>query len=184
MPVLKIFKLTDSAIIPALATSGSACFDLHADLPSWIKVKVFDEGGVRAAQTTTNHFLDNAGLAAGSSYFCVHPGQRALIPTGLVMDIPTGYSVRLHPRSGIALKQGLTLINAEGVVDSDYVEEVCAAVINLSTREVMIEHGDRICQAELVRNIEVSLAEINERPGQKTTRVGGFGSTDSKQRQG
>lgn len=103
--------------------------------------------------------------------------QRLLVRTGLIFDIPDGYSIRLHPRSGLAIKHGITLINAEGVIDSDYVEEVRVPIINLGQLQFTINHGDRICQAELVENLVPMPEEITEAPARKTTRVDGFGST-------
>jgi dUTP pyrophosphatase len=93
------------------------------------------------------------------------------------MDIPQGYSVRLHARSGTSLKQGLVLANAEGVIDSDYVEEVFVMLHNISGNAVTINHGDRVAQAELVKNVEYSVEETPARPLPKTNRQGGFGST-------
>ena len=104
-------------------------------------------------------------------------GERTLIPTGLVLDIPEGYSVRLHPRSGMSFKKGLTLANCEGVIDSDYIEEVYILMVNISTEIQYIEHGDRICQGELVKNESVEFVELEECPSIKTNREGGFGST-------
>jgi dUTP pyrophosphatase len=107
----------------------------------------------------------------------IDPGQRVLVRTGLKLDIPEDFSVRLHPRSGLAIKHGITLINAEGVIDSDYVEEVKVPIINLSSIQYTINHGDRICQAETVRNYSTKPYEILSPPPPKTERAGGFGST-------
>tara|TARA_Y100000996_G_C22525509_1_gene644259 strand:- start:28 stop:474 length:447 start_codon:yes stop_codon:yes gene_type:complete len=117
----------------------------------------------------------------GRPYVIIAPGDRLLIPTGIIFDIPEGYSIRLHPRSGLALKRGLTLCNAEGVIDSDYVEPVYAAVLNQSGRTQNIYYGDRICQAEQRSAKHINRFEIlSQRPAQKTDRDGGFGSTGTK----
>lgn len=107
----------------------------------------------------------------------VQPGDRVMVPTGLIFDIPEGYSVRLHARSGASLKQGLVLANAEGVIDSDYVNEVMVLVYNISQNQIVINAGDRIAQGELVKDIEYSISESAARPGVKTNRTGGMGST-------
>ena len=107
----------------------------------------------------------------------IYPGERALIPTGLILDIPTGYSVRLHVRSSMALKQGIALANSEGVIDSDYVEPTFVMLYNSSTSTVHILNGERICQGELVSMMDYTLDRIYAKPGSKTDRVGGFGST-------
>jgi dUTP pyrophosphatase len=100
-----------------------------------------------------------------------------MVPTGLIMDIPKGYSVRLHARSGASLKQGLVLANAEGVIDSDYVQEVMVLVYNISGNAITIGSGDRIAQAELVKDSEYEIVETASRPMIKTNRTGGMGST-------
>jgi len=107
----------------------------------------------------------------------IDPGQRVLVRTGLKLDIPDDFSVRLHPRSGLAIKHGITLINAEGVIDADYVEEVKVPIINLGDLQYTINHGDRICQAETARNYSTKPYEILSPPPPKTERAGGFGST-------
>tara|TARA_Y100000996_G_C22525649_1_gene644328 strand:+ start:1284 stop:1730 length:447 start_codon:yes stop_codon:yes gene_type:complete len=117
----------------------------------------------------------------GRPYVVIAPGDRLLIPTGIIFDIPEGYSIRLHPRSGLALKKGLTLCNAEGVIDSDYVEPVYAAILNQSGRAQNIYFGDRICQAEQRSAKHRNIFEVlYEKPAQKTDRDGGFGSTGTK----
>jgi len=103
--------------------------------------------------------------------------ERMLIPTGLIADIPPGFSIRLHSRSGLAFKQGVYLTNCEGVIDSDYVDPIFAMVTSLSNVPVKIYNGDRICQGELVRCEKYTLNESDEPPTQKTDREGGFGST-------
>ena len=107
----------------------------------------------------------------------IAPADRVLVPTGLVFDIPEGYSVRLHPRSSISLKRGLTLTNGEGIIDSDYYHETFIMFTNTSADEVRITHGERIAQGELIKTLDYSLEESIIIPEQKTNRVGGFGST-------
>ena len=99
------------------------------------------------------------------------------IPTGLILDIPVGYSVRVHPRSGLAYKKGITLLNAEGIIDSDYTDELKIILHNTSNTNFIIHHGDRIAQGELVKSLDYTLEECYTAPTQKTDRVGGFGST-------
>ncbi len=99
------------------------------------------------------------------------------ISTGLILDIPVGYSVRIHPRSGLAYKKGITLLNAEGIIDSDYTDELKILLYNTSNMDFIIQHGDRIAQGELVKNLDYVIEECYNAPVQKTDRVGGFGST-------
>ena len=107
----------------------------------------------------------------------VNPNERVLIPTGLIFDIPNGHSVKLYPRSGLTLKQGLTLANNVGIIDSDYVEPVFAMVTNISGTTQYVKHNERICQGELSKDELCILEEISEKPERKTNRDGGFGST-------
>jgi dUTP pyrophosphatase len=107
----------------------------------------------------------------------IQPGDRIMVPTGLILDIPEGHSVRVHARSGLSLKQGLVLANAEGVIDSDYVEELMVLIWNISDNAIQINTGDRIAQAELIKDAEYEIAVTAIRPVTKTARVGGMGST-------
>jgi dUTP pyrophosphatase len=166
MQTLKFFRLVDDISVPQASTTGSACFDLQAYLRS---------------QSITMYNKWNEKSTFTADQFCVgirvDPGERVLVPTGLVLDIPQGYSVRIHPRSGLSLKQGLTLVNAEGVIDSDYVEELFIPLYNASGISVQLKHGDRIAQGELVRTELCEIVESTTRPERKTDRAGGFGST-------
>ena len=107
----------------------------------------------------------------------INPHERALIPTGLIFDIPRGCSIRLYPRSSLALKQGLTLANNVGIIDSDYVEPVYMMVYNISGYQQFVSDGIRICQAEMVKELPYMIMKSDVRPEQKTDRDGGFGST-------
>ena len=105
------------------------------------------------------------------------PMERALIRTGLTFKIPDGYSIRLHPRSGMALKYGLTLANCEGVVDEDYTFETKIIMLNTSNDHIKIYNRDRIAQAELVKYEQPRFLEIFETITKESNRNGGFGST-------
>jgi len=138
--------------------------------------RMFDEVEHPSLATAGSACVDIRAYCPNGSYI-IDPGQRLLIRTGLIFDIPNGYSIRLHPRSGLSIKNGITLINAEGVIDSDYVEEVKIPIINLGHHQFTVNHGERVCQAELVENYIAYPQEIMEPPARKTTRAGGFGST-------
>ena len=104
------------------------------------------------------------------------PFGRAKIPTGLYMEIPAGYEAQVRPRSGLAARQGLTVLNAPGTIDSDYRGEVEVILINLGTEPVTVKNGDRIAQMVLSPVIR---AAISETPFLSETGrgTGGFGST-------
>lgn len=106
----------------------------------------------------------------------LQPFERALIPTGLFIELPTGYEAQIRPRSGLAIKQGITCLNTPGTIDADYRGEIKVILINLSQQEQVIEPGDRIAQMiiQQVNKIvwqEVENLEITER------NAGGFGHT-------
>jgi dUTP pyrophosphatase len=100
-----------------------------------------------------------------------------IVPTGLIFDIPEGYSLRIHARSGLSLKQGLVLVNSEAVIDSDFVHETSVLLVNTSNNPISVRHGDRIAQAELVPVLSYDFSEIKKAPKDKTSRKGGLGST-------
>jgi len=162
---LKFFKLVPQVKGPAFATEGSACFDIYASLINDTEVMCYDSWG------------DIRPRIVQDSKIPVAMGDRMLIPTNLVFDIPSGWSVRLHPRSGLALKRGLVLANQEGVIDSDYIDPVFVILTNLGHKHQDIYDGDRICQGEMIRDYHYNVEEVYERPRQKTDRQGGFGST-------
>lgn len=104
------------------------------------------------------------------------PLQRALVPTGLFIELPVGYEAQIRPRSGLALKKGITVLNTPGTIDADYRGEICVILINLSSEDFIIEHGERICQMVVATHESVQWlpAEILE----ETQRgAGGFGHT-------
>ena len=104
--------------------------------------------------------------------------ERKLIPTGLYMKIPEGYEIQVRPRSGLALKHGISCANSIGTVDSDYTAEVGVILINLSKDDFTVNPSERIAQLVLNKVEHVEWESVNELP--QTTRNGGFGSTGVK----
>ncbi|NBX92039.1 MAG: dUTP diphosphatase [Proteobacteria bacterium] len=104
------------------------------------------------------------------------PQERRAIPTGLSFGIPTGFEIQVRPRSGLSIKQGLTVINAPGTIDSDFRGEVMILIVNLGHEAVTIQHGDRIAQLVLQKVDQIKWKEVSSLS--ETQRgVGGFGST-------
>lgn len=103
-------------------------------------------------------------------------GARALVPTGLHMAIPQGYEVQVRPRSGLALKRGVTLVNTPGTIDSDYRGEVGVILINLGDAAVEIAHGDRIAQMIVAPVVQAGFDPV-ETLDETDRGSGGFGST-------
>ena len=102
------------------------------------------------------------------------PGERLLVPTGVALALPAGHEAQIRPRSGLALRHGLTLLNAPGTVDSDYRGEVAVIVVNLGREPVRIQRGDRIAQLVVSRLAPVVLREADELP-ESARGAGGFG---------
>lgn len=109
----------------------------------------------------------------------LQPLERRLIPTGLYIELPEGYEAQIRPRSGLALKRGLTVLNTPGTIDADYRGEVGVILINLSSEPQTIESGERICQMVIARHEQPELVEVQEL---STTErgTGGFGHSGEK----
>jgi dUTP pyrophosphatase len=173
-PVVKYFKIDESAKAPVKGTDFAACYDVHA---------CFHERYVKARDSLNRPveldawYSSYGGQPKNYKHVSLEPRHRCLIPTGLIFDIPEGYSVRIHPRSGIAWKEGVTVANCEGVVDSDYYHETFIMLINHSGYSFVMNDGDRIAQIEIVKDSVTVMEETNTAPTQKTNRQGGFGHT-------
>lgn len=165
MAKLRIYKTDPSIVLPKFQTEQSACFDVAHQMNGKFEYTGFASNN----KPMVRPFKDGA--------LFVNPKERVMVPTGLIFDIPEGYSVRLHARSGLSFKKGLVLANSEAVIDSDYVEETFVLLYNRSDNGVWIQNGDRICQGEMVRSSRYSIEETEERPQVKTSRNGGMGST-------
>jgi dUTP pyrophosphatase len=104
------------------------------------------------------------------------PLQRALVPTGLYIQLPEGYEAQIRPRSGLAVKHGISIVNSPGTIDADYRGEICVILINLSNEEFTINDGDRICQMVITEHSRVEWQEVVKL--EETNRgSGGFGHT-------
>lgn len=108
----------------------------------------------------------------------LQPGQRQLIPSGLRLEIPTGYEAQVRPRSGLALRHGLTVLNSPGTIDADYRGEVGVVLINHGTEAVTLNRGDRIAQMVFAKVEEVTWDIVDDLEDSQRGR-GGFGSTGS-----
>lgn len=104
------------------------------------------------------------------------PMQRALIPTGLSIELPHGYECQMRPRSGLSLRSGITLVNTPGTVDSDFRGEIGAIVINLSDQEFVINDGERICQMVITSYTHAEWEQV-KRLDETVRGDGGFGHT-------
>ena len=104
------------------------------------------------------------------------PGERALVPTGIIMAIPQGYEVQIRPRSGLAIKHGITMVNSPGTIDSDFRGEIHLLVINHGQQAFTLKHGDRMAQM-VVQKIHQAEIVLASEVDQTQRGHGGFGST-------
>jgi len=118
--------------------------------------------------------------ACGDAAVVVRPGERVAVPTGLAVEIPAGYEIQVRPRSGMAFKKGLTVVNTPGTIDSDYRGEIQVLMINLGTESVTIAPGDRVAQLVLSEVPQIGWVEAPDLT-QSTRGAGGFGSTGISQ---
>lgn len=109
----------------------------------------------------------------------VQPLEKVIVPTGLFMEIPIGYEAQVRPRSGLAFKHGITVLNSPGTIDADYRGEIKVILINLSQEIFTIEKGERIAQMVIAAHEQAEWIEVNEL-GTTERGAGGFGSTGKK----
>ena len=151
--------------LPKYETPQSAGMDLRADLWSINEKFLFDAHVVRNLDNTISNII-------------IEPGGRALIPTELYTAIPAGYEVQVRPRSGLALKYGVTVLNTPGTIDADYRNSWGVILMNHGNKAFEVYQGDRIAQAVLAKVEQIEWQEVSELDS--TDRgLGGFGSTGS-----
>lgn len=150
--------------LPNYATPLSAGMDLRADF---------------SRISNDNHLIVYGDIdLENNTKLTLYPGARVLIPTGLKIALPEGYEARIQPRSGLALKKGISVVNSPGCVDADYREEIGVILINHGIEPFVIESGDRIAQMIVSKVEHVEFEEVDCLT--KTDRNGGFGSTGAK----
>ncbi|MAY75595.1 MAG: dUTP diphosphatase [Phycisphaerae bacterium] len=146
---VEVQRLDERATLPVRKSELAAGFDLAACLPRG----AFESGSITLA-----------------------PGERVAVPTGLALAIPAGFEGQIRPRSGLAMRHGITVVNAPGTIDADYRGELQVALVNLSREAFEISHGDRVAQLVIAAVAPVAFVEASELS--ETARgVGGFGST-------
>jgi dUTP pyrophosphatase len=115
-------------------------------------------------------------VAAVADELVLAPGDRALVPTGFALEIPEGFEVQLRPRSGLAVKHGITLLNSPGTIDSDYRGPVGIVLVNIGQEPFTVRRGERIAQLVVAPVVQASFREV-EALAASTRGEGGFGST-------
>ena len=144
-----------------------------------MKVRIINRSSFPLPEYAT---VNSAGMdvrANISEAVALGPLERAMIPTGLYMAIPSGYECQVRPRSGLAAKHGISVLNAPGTIDADYRGEVKVILVNLSNETFVIEPGERIAQIVVVRHESVEWESV-EVLDETSRGEGGFGSTGTK----
>ena len=152
--------------LPKYETSMSAGMDVRADFSN-----ITPEKPIKAFGNCQFVFKTDK----NNPYLILDPGCRALIPTGIFTAIPEGYEIQVRPRSGLALKEGISLCNTPGTIDSDYRAEIGVILINHGLKPVVIEDGERIGQFVLSKVSQIEWIEVDSLD--ETDRKGGFGHT-------
>ena len=144
-----------------------------------MKVKVINKSENSLPQYATPLSAGMDVRAANEQPIKIDPLQRAIVPTGLFLEIPAGYEVQVRPRSGLAAKKGITVLNAPGTIDADYRGEVCVILVNMSSEPFVVENGERIAQLVLSRHECIEWDECRSL-SESERGDGGFGSTGVK----
>ena len=141
-----------------------------------MKVQIINKSHHQLPQYAT---IQSAGVdlrANLSDPVVLAPMQRALIPTGLYISLPAGYEAQVRPRSGLAIKKGITVLNSPGTIDADYRGEICIILINLSQEEFVVNDGERVAQMVIARHEQAEWVEV-ETLDETDRGAGGFGHT-------
>ena len=144
-----------------------------------MKVKIINRSNNALPAYETAHAAGLDIRAHLTEAICIAPMQRQLIPTGLFIELPIGYEAQIRPRSGLAFKNGITVLNSPGTVDADYRGEVGVILVNLSAEEFVIEDGERIAQMVIAKHEQADWVEV-ETLDETERGAGGFGSTGVK----
>jgi len=139
-----------------------------------VKIKCISKHGV--PEYITEHAAGMDLMASLEKPVKLGPMERAMIGTGIFIELPVGYEAQIRPRSGLAIKKGLTILNAPGTIDADYRGEIMVILANLSENECIIHDGDRICQMVVAKH-ETIQWEITEELNETERGHGGFGHT-------
>ena len=141
-----------------------------------MKIKIVNTSKHTLPEYATIHSAGMDIRANLDSPVIMKPLERKLIPTGLFIELPEGYEAQIRPRSGLAIKKGITVLNSPGTIDADYRGEICVILINLSAEDFVIEDGERICQMVIAAHAQAELVQV-ETLNETERGVGGFGHT-------
>ena len=141
-----------------------------------MKVKIVNNSSNPLPEYSTNNSAGMDLRANLDKAVVLKPLERALIPTGLYMELPQGFEAQIRPRSGLAIKKGITVLNTPGTIDADYRGEIGIIVVNLSNETFVVEHGERICQMVINKVEAINWVQVNSLNDSERG-TGGFGHT-------
>jgi dUTP pyrophosphatase len=144
-----------------------------------MKIKIVNKSGYPLPEYSTAHAAGMDLRANIAETILLKPLERQLIPTGLYIELPAGFEAQIRPRSGLALKHGISVLNTPGTIDADYRGEIGVIVVNLSSEIFSIEPGERICQMVISRHESISWILVDELSDSERGK-GGFGHTGTK----
>lgn len=173
MIIVKVFNDSNNKL-PKYETPQAAGLDLRADfsrVESISDIKIYGPGQIIPANS-----------ANAVKMIVLEPGSRVCIPTGLYIALPEGYEAQVRPRSGLALKEGITVLNTPGTIDADYRGNIGVILINQGLKTVYIEDGERIGQLVLNKVEQIGWEEVSSKDDLGSTKrgEGGFSSTGKK----
>ena len=144
-----------------------------------MKVKIVNSSGNALPDYSTSSSAGMDLRANLEQEVTLKPLERKLIPTGLFMELPEGFEAQIRPRSGLALKKGISVLNTPGTIDADYRGEIGIILVNLSDEAFVVEHGERICQM-VINKVETIQWNLVESLDESERGEGGFGHTGTK----
>ena len=144
-----------------------------------MKVKIINKSKHQLPEYETPHSAGMDLRANIDEPITLGPLERTLVPTGIFIELPIGYEAQIRPRSGLAIKHGISLVNTPGTIDSDYRGEIKAILVNLSNAPFIINDGERVCQMIVAKHERVSWEETTELD-QTQRGAGGFGHTGAE----
>lgn len=144
-----------------------------------MKIKIVNTSGHPLPQYATAFAAGMDLRASIAQPVVLKPLERALVPTGIYLELPVGYEAQIRPRSGLAIKHGIGIVNAPGTIDADYRGEIRVILVNLSQEDFVINDGERICQMVIAQHATVEWEQVDSL--EQTERgAGGFGHTGKK----
>lgn len=144
-----------------------------------VRVKIVNKSDNDLPKYSTEHSAGMDLRAYLQKEVVLKPLERFLVPTGIYIELPEGYEAQIRPRSGLAVKHGISIVNSPGTIDADYRGEIKVILINLSSEEFVIKNGERICQMIIQKYEKAEMVEVQELNDTERGE-GGFGHTGTK----